>query len=181
MCEIQTERLRLLALTVEQLSLYLAAPQQLEQKLGFPVSRRIVTDRVRRAIGMKLSKMALAEENDHPWITYWLVVVDSLAGEGAFGAGLLGFKGCPDMNGEVEIGYGLDPDHQNRGHTTEAVRAMIAWAFQDSRCTSIIAPNTQRTNLASNRVLAKVGMRIYAETDDALFWRIDRENPMEYV
>jgi hypothetical protein len=58
MREIRTERQRLVALTREQLSLYLAAPQELEQGLGFPVSRRIVTDRVRRAIGMKLSKMA---------------------------------------------------------------------------------------------------------------------------
>ncbi len=176
MCEIRTERQRLVALTEEQLSLYLAAPQELEQELGFPVSRRIVTDRVRGAIGKKLSKMALADETDHPWVTYWLVVIDSLAGDGPFGAGLLGFKGCPDRNGEVEIGYGLDPDYQNKGHITEAVRAMIAWAFQDPQCTSVIAPNTQRVNLASNRVLAKVGMRVYAETDDALFWRIDRED-----
>jgi ribosomal-protein-alanine N-acetyltransferase len=178
MCEIRTERQRLVALTVEQLGLYLAAPQELEQELRFPVSRRIVTDRVRGAIEMKLSKMALVKENDHPWVTYWLIVVDSLTGDGPFGAGLLGFKGCPDRNGEVEIGYGIDPDYQNKGHTTEAVRAMIAWAFQEPRCMSVVAPNTQRVNLASNRVLAKVGMRIYAETDDALFWRIDRENRM---
>jgi ribosomal-protein-alanine N-acetyltransferase len=167
MCEIQTE----------QLSLYLAAPQQLEQKLGFPVSRRIVTDRVRRAIGMKLSRMALAKEKNHQWHTYWLIVVGSVAGNGPFGAGLVGFKGCPDSNGEVEIGYGIDPNYRNKGYTTEAVQAMIAWAFQEPQCMSVIAPNTQRINLASNRVLAKVGMRIYAETDDALFWRIDKENP----
>ena len=176
MCEIETERLRLIALTVEQLSLYLAAPQQLEQRLGFPVSRGIVTDRVRRAIGMKLSKMALAKETNHPWTTYWLIVVESAAGSGPFGAGLVGFKGCPDSNGEVEIGYGIDPDCQDKGYTTEAVQAMIAWAFQEPQCTSVIAPNTQRINLASNRVLAKVGMRVYAETDDALSWRTDKEN-----
>jgi RimJ/RimL family protein N-acetyltransferase len=130
---------------------------------------------------MKLSKMSTAKENDHLWLTYWLVVVDSLADDGLFGAGLLGFKGCPDRNGEVEIGYGIDPDYQNKGYTTEAVRAMIAWAFQDPQCKSVIAPNTQRTNLASNRVLAKVGMRIYRETADALFWRIDRKDPLEYA
>jgi ribosomal-protein-alanine N-acetyltransferase len=172
--EIHTERLTLIALTAGQLGLYLADPQQLERELGFPISRPIVTDPVRRAIGMKLSKMAEAEERDHPWYTYWLIVV-AVAGE-PFGAGMAGFKGCPDSDGEVEIGYGIDPDCRDRGYTTEAAQALIAWAFQDPRCVAVIAPDTLKTNVASNRVLEKVGMRIYVETDEALFWRIDRED-----
>jgi ribosomal-protein-alanine N-acetyltransferase len=172
MYDIQTERLRLIALTAEQLRLYLADPQELERELGFPISRLVITDRVRRAIGMKLSKMALADEKNHPWYTYWLVVVTSEP----FGAGLVGFKGYPDESGEAEIGYGIDPNHQDEGYTTEAVKAMIDWAFQEPHCTSVIAPNTQKSNPASNRVLEKVGMRICQETDDALFWRTDKRS-----
>jgi hypothetical protein len=41
--EIQTQRLRLLPLSLEQLRRYLTAPEELEGELGFAVSRDIVT------------------------------------------------------------------------------------------------------------------------------------------
>jgi ribosomal-protein-alanine N-acetyltransferase len=107
-------------------------------------------------------------EEDYPW-TYWLIVIT----DQQCGAGLLGFKGLPDEESKVEIGYGIAPAHQGKGYTTEAVRALIAWAFKAPNCHSVIAPNTAKSNIASNRVLKKVGMTVHHETDDALFWRID--------
>ncbi len=170
--EIATPRLKLIALTPEQLVLYLEAPDQLERALGFPVARDILTEIVRRAIRIKLSKLAQASAQDYAWYTYWLVVpIDR-----PYGAGLAGFKGVPDGQGEVELGYGIDPACQGHGYATEAARALIAWAFRSPACTSVIAPNTKRSNVASNRVLEKVGMRVYAETPDAIFWRIDKRN-----
>ena len=175
MLEIRTERLQLIALTVSQLGLYVAAPEQLEQELGLSVSRGIVTDRLRRAIDIKLSKMELVEEQEHPWYTYWLIVI----ADEPYGAGLAGFKGSPNDQGEVEIGYGIDPAYRNRGYMTEAVRGLIDWAFRDPRCRSITALSIERSNIASNRVLEKVGMRVSGETDEALDWRLDRtERPV---
>jgi RimJ/RimL family protein N-acetyltransferase len=173
MPELQTKRLRLLALTAHQLELYLAHPARLEQALGFPISRSNITGLVRGAIRMKLAKMADAEEEVHPWYTYWLVVV----ADEPYGAGLAGFKGYPDGQGEAEIGYGIDPNYRGRGYTTEAVRALIAWAFFNPDCRSIVAPGTAKSNPASNRVLEKVGMHVYGETEDTLSWRIDRTIP----
>jgi ribosomal-protein-alanine N-acetyltransferase len=170
MLEIQTERLNLVPLSLEQLRRYLAAPEDLERELGFDVSRDIVTERLRRAIGMKIAKMEKAEPAEHAWYTYWLVVVK----ERPFGAGLAGFKGTPDERGEAEIGYGIDPAYQGRGYTTETVKALIAWAFRDGRCRAVIAPGTLKTNVASNRVLEKVGMHVYSESEEALDWRVDK-------
>lgn len=170
MPEIQTKRLRLIALTAQQLEQYLTHPDRLEKELGFAVSRSNITDRVRGAIQMKLAKMAVAEQEAQPWYTYWLVVV---AGE-PYGAGLAGFKGYPDGEGEAEIGYGIDLNYRGQGYTTEAARALIAWAFLNPDCRSIVAPDTAKSNPASNRVLEKVGMHIYAETDDTLSWRTDK-------
>lgn len=172
MSRIRTERLNLLPLSLEQLSLYLTEPKGLERELRFPVSRAIVTERVQRAIGMKIAKMTEAARSIHAWHTYWLIVI----AEESYGAGLAGFKGYPGSRGEVEIGYGIDPAYQGKGYMTEAVRALIDWAFREPDCQSIIAPETQKSNVASNRVLEKVGMHIYHETDVALYWRIDRGN-----
>jgi len=114
--------------------------------------------------------MAQADEKYHAWYTYWLVIVTSQL----HGAGLVGFKGIPDSQGEVEIGYGIAPAFQGKGYTTEAVQALITWAFQAPECKAVIAPHTKKSNVASNRVLEKVGMRAYAETTEDISWRIDK-------
>jgi hypothetical protein len=168
--EIRTERLQLLALTLEQLRMCLKAPERLEQELGFPIPADLVTQPVRRALGLKVDKMSQVAPDMHPWYTYWLMV---LAVESS-GAGLIGFKGEPDQQGVVEIGYGIVPAHRCRGYTTEATRALIAWAFQDPACRTVDA-DPRRDNLASNRVLAKAGMHVFRETEDTIFWRINRD------
>jgi RimJ/RimL family protein N-acetyltransferase len=164
---ISTDRLTLIPLSIDQLRAHQEGARELG---GIRISRAMLTDRLTRAIGMKIERMAEADPSDHRWLTYWLIVVD----EDGFGAGMAGFKGVPDEMGEVEIGYGIDRAYQGRGYMSEAVCALIEWAFQDDRCRSIIAPDTERTNIASNRVLEKVGMQVYGESANARSWRIDR-------
>ena len=76
--------------------------------------------------------------------------------------------------GEAEIGYGIDLTYRGQGYTTEAVRALIAWAFDNPGCRSVIAPDTPHSNVGSNRVLEKAGMSVYEESPEALSWRIER-------
>ncbi|NIM95276.1 MAG: GNAT family N-acetyltransferase [Anaerolineales bacterium] len=168
---INTERILLFPLNLDQLRFYLEDPERLEESLGIPVSSLINTEKLRRALGMKIQKMGVADESDHVWYTYWLIVIRDTE----FGAGMVGFKGLPNEKGEVEIGYGIDPDCQGHGYMTEAVGTLIGWAFQQESCRSVIAQYTNRLNVASNRVLEKVGMRVYRETDEALSWRIDKK------
>jgi RimJ/RimL family protein N-acetyltransferase len=167
-----TQRLKLVELSVKELKCYLDDVDGLEQQLGYRLSRAVLTERVHRAIGMKLEKMKTADPALHAWYTYWLMVIP----DEEYGAGLIGYKGFPDENGEAEIGYGIDPTGQNKGYTTEAARALILWAFQEPACLSVVARDTKKSNLASNRILAKLGMHVYHETEDALYWRIDRES-----
>jgi [ribosomal protein S5]-alanine N-acetyltransferase len=172
MSHIFSDRLELIALNSSQLEMYLELPDQLEIELGMPISRSIVTDRVRRAITMKLSRMEKVEGAELLWFTYWLIVIQSIQ----YGAGLIGFKGSPNQNGEVEIGYGIDPDYQGIGYTTEAVKEMMRWAFEDKACRSIVAINVLKSNTASQRILEKVGMVVYEDTEQFLSYRIDRED-----
>jgi len=174
--KLDTKRLELIPLSRNQLTLYLAGDEILIGETG-QMSRDILTDALRGAIKMKLEIMAGIAQQDQPWITYWLMVLK----ENQSGIGLLGYKGVPDYRGKVEIGYGIDPAYQNQGYTTEAVNRLIQWAFKDSRCQRITAPGTRKDNPASNRILEKVGMKIYQETTDAYSWALDRpdysENP----
>jgi ribosomal-protein-alanine N-acetyltransferase len=167
---INTERLRLLPLTLEELYHYFRQPGEPEKSGPITISQSIRSKNLDRAISMKVEKMRGADKEDHLWYTYWLIQIK----EDGFGAGMVGFKGVPNMRGEVEIGYGLDPMYQSRGFMTEAVNALIVWAFGHAECRSVIADNVERSNLASNRVLEKVGMKVYCRTETSLCWRIDK-------
>ena len=171
MSKLITERLTLGPLSPTQLQFYLEQPHQLEQDLRLPISHDVVTTRVQRAIRMKLTKMANIRETQFAWYTYWLLIITKVP----IGVGLAGFKGLPNEQGEVEIGYGIDPAYQNQGYMTEAVQALIAWAFEEPACQSVVARDTKKSNIASLRVLTKVGMTQYQETEDAFYLRVARD------
>ena len=162
---------QLIPLTLKQLRLGLTDPAQLGRELGLAIAQDVITNQVRRAIGLKMIKMEQVEPVQHPWYTYWLLVMTHRQ----CGAGLVGFKGSPDGEGEVEIGYGIAPAYRGQGYTTEAVRALITWAFDAPECVSVIAAEVDKANIASIRILEKVGMSIYKETNDNLYWRITRD------
>jgi RimJ/RimL family protein N-acetyltransferase len=89
-----------------------------------------------------------------------------------------GFKGPPDNNGKIEIGYGIIPAYRNSGLATEAAGALIDYAFS-SREVAAVCADTSVTGLASMRVLEKAGMRKYgtrhdAEDGDCYCWQILR-------
>jgi RimJ/RimL family protein N-acetyltransferase len=65
----------------------------------------------------------------------------------------------PDWpNGTGSLGYGIAPHHQGRGYATEAIRAVIAHAFEVLGLAKVWARADPR-NAASVRVLQKAGMK----------------------
>jgi len=55
----------------------------------------------------------------------------------------------------------------------EAVERLIAWAFEDPRVRSVVA-ETERDNIASQRVPAKLGMRRDRDVGNMIWWRLKR-------
>jgi [ribosomal protein S5]-alanine N-acetyltransferase len=80
--------------------------------------------------------------------------------------GQIGFKGQPDTDGSVEIGYGLNATHHNLGYGSEAVGALVNWALESGFAKKITA-ETLETNLASGRVLEKLGFAQFGTRFDA--------------
>jgi ribosomal-protein-alanine N-acetyltransferase len=95
-----------------------------------------------------------------PWWN-WLMVER----ETARAVGSVAFGGPPDAEGAVLIGYAMYPQFEGRGYATEAVRAMIHWAFRQPgvRLVRALAPvwNTPALRVAEN-----VGMRPVATGED---------------
>jgi len=92
---------------------------------------------------------------------------------------LIGFAGCnngpPDATGTVEIGYDTLPAYQRHGYATEAMGAIIAWLFEQPRVRRIIA-DCDANNVASRRMVERLGLRQQAPTDDRLNWLLARED-----
>jgi len=154
---------------MEQLARLIEDTDRLEEELDLPIAREMLADPVPRAVRIKLGKMRQIGPEDHHWLTYWLIAIK----EERIGAGLAGYKNLPNDKGQVEIGYGIDPAFQSNGYTTEAVQALIAWAFEQPGCRAVTA--TTVTNPASNRLLEKVGMRIVVNECGAVDWIVERE------
>jgi [ribosomal protein S5]-alanine N-acetyltransferase len=79
--------------------------------------------------------------------------------------GACGFKGEPDPNGDVEIGYETASAYRNRGLATEAARGLLLFAFGDERVRRVNA-NTLAEENASTRLLSTLGFTLTGEETD---------------
>ena len=163
---ILTRRLRLIPLGQNQLELILQDIESFEKSLNITMMHPLITDRVRRAITMKIAKMQKADASQHDWLTYCLILIK----DENVGAGLLGFKSFPDERGATEIGYGIDPAYQGKGYMSEAIRALIDWAFTHPFCKVITA--TEVENPASKRLLERLGAQLVNVSEHSTSWEI---------
>lgn len=157
---IPTERLELLPLSLNELILGLNSIEELSNSLGIPLDCELFEGVVQRAVKMKIEKMSSTDIELHDWFTYWLIVIKAEKK----GAGLVGFKGTPDQNGSVEIGYGIGKKFRGNGYMSEAVQALIKWAFSHDNCTRITATNVLAGNFASQKVLLHSGFKLDSQT-----------------
>ncbi|NLD50700.1 MAG: GNAT family N-acetyltransferase, partial [Clostridiaceae bacterium] len=69
-----------------------------------------------------------------------------------------GFKGDPNENGEIDIGYGIVKSKRRKGYGFEAVSELIRWGFTNSNVRCITA-DCLNDNEASIKLLEKLGMK----------------------
>ncbi len=165
MLELNTERLRILCLDLANFKSYIHEHGNFERNIGVQVTAESLPDELKKVFGSAYEQ-AMTDSSNYAWYTVWQIIskTDNCA------IGGICFKGSPNINGEVEIGYGTEPAHQNKGYMTEAVQAIIQWAMKQDGVLHVIA-ETDKFNIASHKVLEKNEMRIYKETDSSLWWR----------
>jgi len=167
--QIETQRLLIKPLSKQELSNYVLSDFSLEDSLKLVHQARIVNDRVKNAIELKILPK-LTGQIPHDWfVTFWTVIHK----EQQVMVADVCFKGPPNANGEIEIGYGTYPDFERNGLMTEAVGRIIEWAFQQVNVTSILA-ETDPENSASHRVLEKNGVLVQGQKSDNISWRLDK-------
>jgi ribosomal-protein-alanine N-acetyltransferase len=97
----------------------------------------------------------------------WIVV----AREERVVVGSAGFLGKPKEDGSIEIGFGVHPDFRNRGYACEAARALVKWGLDQPGVQRVVA-KCDAENLASIRVLEKIGMTRVGSAGGDLLWEL---------
>ena len=80
-----------------------------------------------------------------------------------------GFLGPPDATGAVHLAVAITESARRRGYATEAVAALLEWAREQDGLTCVLA-DTTRSNLASQRLLERVGMHRIGRDGELLYY-----------
>lgn len=171
---IDTLHLRLFPVDLEQFQTLIYGVAHIEEIYALNPSNVVFDDDTCMAMEYMYS-IALKHADEYLWYTNWQIVLKS---ENRL-IGSMGFKNAPkEKDGEVEIGYGLyQNEYKNRGYMTEAVTELCRWAFRQPGVNSVIA-ETYKNNYASQSVLTKVGFIQSADTEESIWWMINKQNLM---
>lgn len=155
--KLETERLTIIPLNLEQLKLLLVGVNSMEKALELNSSGEHLDEHTQEAME-GLYKQAEKHAKDYLWYTNWQIILkqDNLS------IGSACFMGCPDDSGTVEIGYGINEKYRCRGYMTEVVKAICRWALDKKGALRLIV-QTEKQNTASQKVLIKNGFIKYNE------------------
>lgn len=166
---IETDDLRLVPNTPDQLLALIEQPERYEQLAGFPAAVGLreffASDDVSPAW---LARLHTLQHSD-PWQLGFAVVHR----ESRCVIGSAGFKGAPDAEGIVEVAYGIVPSFEGRGYATQAASGLVTYAFE-SGLVQIVRAHTLPTPNASTKVLTKCGFKFTGDVvdpDDGPVWR----------
>lgn len=146
---IVTNRLELIPLSQLEFDYLLNNLDLFEKRLHVLYDGEDFQDELRPIFNKQLNLM-MNHPNESIYFTLWVIkrITDKLI------IGSLCFKGIPNLNGEIEIGYGINPKYQNQGYMTEAVNALCQFGYSLPGVLHIIA-KTDKQNEASQKVLLK--------------------------
>ena len=127
---------------------------ELDGRLAQELSVEVPTDwppEYHNADRLRFTRSALEDRRGAGWWLHYIVVTHAPR---PTLAGVAGYKG-PPVDGSVEIGYSIVPSWQRRGLATEAVRMLVAMAWD--RGVEVVHAHTLPHLVPSIGVLRKLG------------------------
>jgi ribosomal-protein-alanine N-acetyltransferase len=168
---IETKRLVLKPLTYEQLVKYARCDNSLEEELNLNKTSRTISFELQEALENTILPNVADKTKNYLYSTLWTAIFkadNKMIGD-------LCMMGEPNSKGEIEIGYGTYDEFQGRGFMTEIVGGIIEWAKTQPLVKAITA-STDKTNLASFKVLENNGFVKVGETETLFNWKLQLNN-----
>lgn len=168
MKHINTKRLELISLDEYNLKLAIDSYRKMEMNLGLNSSNKELNDREKNVYKIRLNGVETNHIN-YMWYTIWIIVLKNENRS----IGKLMIKGYPNNEGEVIVGYALEEGYRHKGYMTEALKEIIQWISLNPDVKYVVA-DTLKNNVQSHKVLKRIGMEIYKEDYECLWWRVER-------
>jgi len=165
--KIETERLIIMPLSYEQLIKYMRCDNSLEEELGLVSTTRTISNELKEALEQAILPNVADKNKDYLYSTIWTAiskVENKMVGD-------ICMYGEPNEDGDVEIGYGTYDEFQNKGYMTEIVGGMVGRLKTQGRVRAVYA-STEKSNVASYRVLEKNVFKKVGETENLLNWEL---------
>lgn len=167
---LETKRLNIVPLQPHQLALSVENYGKMQMELGLRVTNTILEEEMQYAMKVRLRK-SLEDVENYLWLTNWAIIHKE---ENQI-IGFIMIKGCPNEIGEVIVGYGIDEAYRRNGYATEALNRLTKWIFENPKASSVIA-DTEKENIPSHKLLQNVGAFKFKETDELIWWKIEKKN-----
>jgi ribosomal-protein-alanine N-acetyltransferase len=164
---IQTARLDVFPCPPQVARAAYGGKRQMETLLGSQISADWLDGEARSL----LTYYAQWLEHDPAMLGWGLWLLKHRSDQVIFGSA--GFKGKPNLSGQVEIGYGIGASYRRRGYTYEAAQALVNWAFQQPDVKRIVAESLPE-NAGSIRILEKLGMQRTGIEGAYIKWKLDK-------
>ncbi|MBW9158566.1 GNAT family N-acetyltransferase [Clostridium tagluense] len=168
MLRLNTERLSILPLDKYNLELCINDYNKMEKNLRLAITNKNIGIREKTVYKIRLEGVENNPAN-YMWYTTWIIVLN-LENRSV---GAIMIKNYPNEDGEVLVGYAMQDDYKRKGYMVEGLKGIIQWIFLNPDVKCIIA-DTVKINIPSHKVLQKIGMVVYKEDDECIWWKLKR-------
>ncbi|MEO6819176.1 MAG: GNAT family N-acetyltransferase [Ginsengibacter sp.] len=160
-------------LTYEQLVTYNSKKNALEAGLGLNETSGYISPALKNAIETTILPALANSKTNYMYTTLWVIIGKQ---ENKIIGGI-SFMGAPDVNGDIEIGYGCYKEFRNKGFMKEAVRGMLEWAGNQPDVFNVTACSN-KNNIASTKIISQNKMLLINEAGGIFNWVYKIKNKM---
>ncbi len=164
---IETKRLLILPLNYDQLIKYIAADNSLEEELNLNETNRTMSPELKEALEQTILPGVIDVSKNYLFSTLWTIISRE---RNAMVGDLCLINGEAE-SGEIEIGYGTYEQFRGNGYMSEALGGMTIW-LQKQKIFSKLIANTEKSNVASFKVLLKNKFVKSGETTSLFNWNL---------
>ncbi|MCM3587442.1 GNAT family N-acetyltransferase [Mesobacillus maritimus] len=162
MPHIETERLEMITFTADMMEAILNGTAEQEGKIPYQLALGWPMPVYKQFFAYKIERF-----RKYPAENEWEGIIVHKQDQRIIGD--MGFKGGPNEDGVIDLGYSIVPSYQGKGYATEMGKAMVEWGRSNSAVQKVIA-TCHPENLASIRVLEKIGFHVTKQTEESIYW-----------
>ncbi|WP_226578411.1 GNAT family N-acetyltransferase [Halobacillus litoralis] len=164
--EIKTERMQLFPVTLDLAQTLMKNSLAFYYKFQLPWNKNWPHDGLKALLPFYAERL----ENDSDELGFGPWVIIDAAGEHVIGD--IGFKGSPNEEGTIEIGYHIVASERNSGYASEAVGVLCDWAFEKG--VEGIEAQCDKGNIPSQKVLINNGFAHTGRSQDFLVFKKEK-------